>query len=179
MPHFLKVKPGSFSSQESSIMAGLQLMTCLPRWTMQSTSLRASQGDLHRASSSLTMPQAIRSVPMMQSQLVGCLKVCAPMSLLDMQFIHSLVPKRGWSHHPSGPRMCNGTLPSGEPQPFYFPDDHPTMPSWFKGMEQIICEHGLWPEGGLAAQCPDFKCPPNRTDCCCWCLLFTQPDFLS
>ncbi|KAI9443972.1 hypothetical protein H4582DRAFT_2071545 [Lactarius indigo] len=51
------------------------------------------------------------------------------------------------------------------------------MPRWFKGMEIIICERGLWPEDGLLTQCPHFHCPPGRTDCCCWRLLFTQPDF--
>ena len=51
------------------------------------------------------------------------------------------------------------------------------MPGWFKGMEVIIQERGLWPEAGLPAQCQDFKCPIDRTDCCCRRVLFTQPDF--
>jgi hypothetical protein len=52
------------------------------------------------------------------------------------------------------------------------------MPGWFKGMEVIIRERRLWPEeGGLQAQCADFKCTADRTDCCCRRLLFTQPDF--
>ncbi|KAI0244995.1 hypothetical protein BJV78DRAFT_1142701 [Lactifluus subvellereus] len=47
-------------------------------------------------------------------------------------------------------------------------------------MEVIICECGLWPaQGELRAQCTDFRCPPGRTDCCCWRLLFSQPDFVS
>lgn len=75
--------------------------------------------------------------------------------------------------------MRCGTLPSGELQCFYFPEDHPMMPGWFKGMEVIIRERGLWPEGGLPAQCPDFKCPADRTDCCCRRVLFSQPDFAS
>src|SRR5712671_564784 len=74
--------------------------------------------------------------------------------------------------------MRNGKLPTGESQPFYFPLDHPMMPSWFKGMETIICKCGLWPAGGLLAQYPNFYCPPGRIDCCyCW-LLFLQPDFV-
>jgi hypothetical protein len=36
--------------------------------------------------------------------------------------------KLGWTHRPNGPRMCNGTLPDGTKQSFYFPNDHPTMP---------------------------------------------------
>ncbi|EKM53890.1 uncharacterized protein PHACADRAFT_98109 [Phanerochaete carnosa HHB-10118-sp] len=66
-------------------------------------------------------------------------------------------------------------------QPLYFPADHPTMPRWFKGMEQIIQERGLWPERGLKAQCFDSfaKCLPGCTGCCCRRLLFNQPDFVS
>jgi hypothetical protein len=73
--------------------------------------------------------------------------------------------------------MCCGTLSTGEYQHFYFPEDHPTMPNWFKGMEQIIRECGLWPEVGLPAQCPGFKCPRDRADCCCRHVLYLQPDF--
>lgn len=66
------------------------------------------------------------------------------------------------------------------PQDFYFPDDHPTKAGWFKGMELIIRERGLWPEGrGLNAQCEGFKCELGKTDCCCRRLLFTQPDFVN
>lgn len=76
-------------------------------------------------------------------------------------------PKRLWTHYPNGARMRDGINPStGEQQPFYFPDDHPQYPGWFKGMEQIIRERGLWPEGGLSAER-------------CRNLLFTQPDFVS
>ena len=38
--------------------------------------------------------------------------------------------------------MHNGKLPTSGAQLFYFADDHPSMPSWFKGMEVIICEWG-------------------------------------
>jgi hypothetical protein len=69
-------------------------------------------------------------------------------------------------------------LHTGEAQPFYYPPDHPTMPGWFKGMEQIIRERGLWPDGGLPCECLGFRCPEGRTDCCCRRLLFNQPDFV-
>ncbi|KAJ7149711.1 hypothetical protein C8R46DRAFT_857159, partial [Mycena filopes] len=49
-------------------------------------------------------------------------------------------PKANWTHHPEGPKMRPGRLPDGEVQQLYFPDDHPTMPGWFKGMEEIIRE---------------------------------------
>jgi len=63
-------------------------------------------------------------------------------------------------------------------QDLYFDHDHPTMPGWFKGMEVIIQERGLWPEKGMNAQCDGFKCVAGKTDCCCRRLLFTQPDFV-
>jgi hypothetical protein len=75
--------------------------------------------------------------------------------------------------------MRPGRLPSGDVQSFYFLDDHPSMPGWFKGMELIIQERGLWPAGGLKAQCANFHCPPEHTDCCCRRLLFSQPDFIN
>jgi hypothetical protein len=75
--------------------------------------------------------------------------------------------------------MHSGTLPNGEPQVFYFLEDHPSMPGWFKSMETIIWECGLWPDkGDLLTQCPGFHCPPNCIDCCCRHILFLQPDFM-
>jgi hypothetical protein len=65
------------------------------------------------------------------------------------------------------------------PQDFYHADDHPAMPGWFKGMEEIIKERGLWPATGLNAQCEGFKCEPGKKDCCCRRLLFSQPDFVN
>jgi hypothetical protein len=66
------------------------------------------------------------------------------------------------------------------PQDLYFPADHPSMSGWFKGMEIIIKERGLWPQNrSLNAQCEGFKCEAGKTDCCCRRLLFTQPDFIN
>ena len=61
----------------------------------------------------------------------------------------SLAPNKGWTHNKCGVRMRDGTLPNGQPQPLYFPEDHDSMPGWFKGMEVIIRERGLWPETGI------------------------------
>jgi hypothetical protein len=84
-----------------------------------------------------------------------------------------------WTHHKDGPKMRSTTLPDGTIQHLYFPDDHPTHPGWFKGMEEIIRERGLWPANrNLLAQCEGFKCEEGRTNCCCRRLLFTQPDFI-
>ena len=88
-------------------------------------------------------------------------------------------PREWWTHQPGGPHMRPSRLPTSKYQFFYFSDDHPTMPGWFKGMEQIIRECRLWLEVGLPAQCPDFKCPPGNVDCCCWQVLYLQPDFMS
>ncbi|KAL1749625.1 hypothetical protein FB107DRAFT_225179 [Schizophyllum commune] len=46
-------------------------------------------------------------------------------------------------------------------------------------METIIRERGLWPAGGLNAECAGFKCAPESTSCCCRRLLFSQPDFVN
>src|ERR1700734_223155 len=53
------------------------------------------------------------------------------------------------------------------------------MAGWFKGMETIIQERGLWPLEGLKAQCEGFKCEAGRTDCCCCHVMFCQPDFVA
>ena len=90
---------------------------------------------------------------------------------------HPPALKRDRTHQPGGPRMRCGMLPTGEPQPFYFADDHPSMPGWFKGMERILHERGLYPEGGLLAQCS--RCPPDQVDCCCRRILYHQRDFVN
>ena len=97
--------------------------------------------------------------------------------LLGILFSSTPAPKEGWTHHTGGPCMHCGLLPTGQPQSFYYPEDHPLMPGWFKGMEQILCECRLWPEKGLPAQCFNFKCPSGCMDCCCQRILFHQPDF--
>ena len=89
-------------------------------------------------------------------------------------------PHATWRHHKDGPKMRATTFgPAGTHQTLYYSDDHPTMPGWFKGMEMIIRERGLWPEKGLNAQCEGFKCQLGRADCCCQRLLFSQPDFVN
>ena len=159
-------------------MAGFQPVTCSSKLTALLTFSRASQRDGPRASLSLTMPPVIRNVPMMHSQLGRWLKVRG-LPFFPLNFSSFSAPKKDWAHHPGGERMRAGKLPNGDAQPFHFPDDHPSMPGWFKGMEVILRERGLWPEQGLAAQCTNFHCPPGRTNCCCRRLLFTQPDFES
>lgn len=89
-------------------------------------------------------------------------------------------PHATWQHHKGGPRMRTTTFGESKTvQDLYYPDDHETMSGWFKGMEQIIRERGLWPDRGLNAQCEGFKCMVGKTDCCCRRLLFVQPDFVN
>ena len=54
-------------------------------------------------------------------------------------------PSNGWKPHKDSPKMRDAVLPDGTRQPLYFPEDHSTMPGWFKGMETIIWECSLWP----------------------------------
>ncbi|KAJ7163446.1 hypothetical protein C8R43DRAFT_1086346 [Mycena crocata] len=51
---------------------------------------------------------------------------------------------------------------NGEPQPLYFPDDHP-LAGQFKGMVTILSEWGINTTGKLAS-CTGFKCPPSCPD---------------
>ncbi len=53
--------------------------------------------------------------------------------------------------------MRCGTLPNGAPQSFYFLEDHPSMPGWFKGMEVIIQECGLWPNRDVSTSLPSAQ----------------------
>jgi hypothetical protein len=90
-------------------------------------------------------------------------------------------PNEGWTHRKDNePKMHNGKFsPNQICQEFHYPLNHLTMPSWFRGMEQIIHEHSLWPEKGMFVQCTGFKCPLRCMDCCCQHFLFYQPDFMA
>lgn len=87
-------------------------------------------------------------------------------------------------------RMADGTLPNEEPQPLYFPADHPeaSLQGLFKGMVVILEERGFKNMSRLRPECKGFKClpppagtPPDefytQNPCCLRCLLYHQPDF--
>ncbi|KIJ43044.1 hypothetical protein M422DRAFT_170411, partial [Sphaerobolus stellatus SS14] len=76
-------------------------------------------------------------------------------------------------------KMRNGKLPSSDPQDFYYPDDHPQYPGYFKGMAKILEERGLIQESRLPAECNKFKCVDEKAACCCRRVLFNQPDFIA
>ncbi|KIM60193.1 hypothetical protein SCLCIDRAFT_16384 [Scleroderma citrinum Foug A] len=73
-------------------------------------------------------------------------------------------------------RMADARLLNGVPQPLYFPEGHERA-GWFKGMAQILVERGYTDTSRLPVECKDFKCPPDRTDCCCRRLMYGQSDF--
>ena len=91
-------------------------------------------------------------------------------------------PKLSWTACPGGPKMRDTVLPDGSIQSFYHPEDHPTMPGWFKGMQAVLDERGLfrYKENGkgMNGECKDFKYPDGVTDCCCCRILFNQLDFV-
>jgi hypothetical protein len=64
--------------------------------------------------------------------------------------------------------MGNAQFGNGEPQPLYFPMDHPNIDlrGKFKGMAVILQEQGYTNASGKLAQCKGFKCAPAATDCC-------------
>ncbi|KAJ3780362.1 hypothetical protein GGU10DRAFT_397818 [Lentinula aff. detonsa] len=47
-------------------------------------------------------------------------------------------PSESWTHHPNGPKMRDAQFNDGTAQSLHFSDDHPTMPGWFKGTQQIF-----------------------------------------
>ena len=53
-------------------------------------------------------------------------------------------PKLDWTSRPGGPKMRDTVLADGSIQSFYYPEDHPTMPGWFKGMQAVLEERGLF-----------------------------------
>jgi hypothetical protein len=75
--------------------------------------------------------------------------------------------------------MREGRFIDGSPQNFYRSD------GLFKGMRQIIQERrdkgaNLPDPSKLKAQCgKSFNCPPGRTDCCCWRVLYCEADFVN
>lgn len=73
-------------------------------------------------------------------------------------------------------RMADAQLPNGVPQPLYFPEGHERT-GWFKGMAQILVKHSYAGASHLQAECKDFKCPPDRTDCCC-CWLMSMVNWI-
>jgi hypothetical protein len=68
-------------------------------------------------------------------------------------------------------RFFNGRL-----QSLHFPEGHQHA-GLFKGMWQILIEHGLTKEADLNAECKAFKCPPDATACCYRRVLYNQPNF--
>ncbi|OAX33562.1 hypothetical protein K503DRAFT_837755 [Rhizopogon vinicolor AM-OR11-026] len=47
-------------------------------------------------------------------------------------------------------------------------------------MAQILRERGFEEEAKLNAECPGFKCSPDKMSCCCrWHFLYNQPDFMN
>ena len=74
-------------------------------------------------------------------------------------------------------QMAPGTFADGAPHSFYFPNGHECA-GLFKGMKVILEERGLGDQTrDLKRECPGFRCPPGRTDCCVHRTLYSQPDF--
>jgi len=62
--------------------------------------------------------------------------------------------------------MRDGTFADGSPQTFYFPEGH-AREGVFKGMAVILEERGFAEAPKLKAQCKNFKCAKEATNCYC------------
>jgi len=71
------------------------------------------------------------------------------------------------------------TIFNAQSQTLYFPDDHAAHHGKFKGMAQILKEHGYPNVNTLKAQCPNFKCQSINNNCCCHNILFHSADFIN
>ena len=74
-------------------------------------------------------------------------------------------------------KMGNAQFRDSTPQSLYFEEPHPCAGT-FKGMAIILEEQGYANTSKLRAECKDFKCLPDATQCCCRRLLFNEPDFV-
>ena len=128
-------------------MDGSQLITCLIRWKMQLIYLKQKTNNF------VTGLFMFDNAPSHQKQ--------APDALSARKMLKN--PNQRWMSMKGGPRMWSGWYMNGSDkisQDFYFPNDHPEFPGWFKGMENIICEHGLWPNES------DFEAIKNKSKIC-------------
>lgn len=77
----------------------------------------------------------------------------------------------------TGCKMHPGKLPNGWPQNFWYLDDHPQYPGYFKGMSQILVKCGLTAETKLNVECKNFQCKNPKVACCYHQVLYNQLDF--
>jgi transposase len=70
--------------------------------------------------------------------------------------------------------MTGGYFRNGEPQLFYWPEDH-LRAGWFKGMAEILKERGWENAYQIKADCKSHDLA--RTGCCLRRILFNEPDF--
>jgi hypothetical protein len=75
--------------------------------------------------------------------------------------------------------MVGARLHNGAPQDLYFPLDHLQYPGRFKGIVNVLLEHGYRDAEKLQAQCGSFKCVPGISNCCCRRILYNEPDFMA
>ena len=74
--------------------------------------------------------------------------------------------------------MESAKFADGTSQDLYWPEGHPHA-GVFKGMAAILGEWGF--EGMLSkrGKCSKLKCKPDVMDCCCYQILYFQPDFIN
>ena len=73
--------------------------------------------------------------------------------------------------------MCNVKFADGTPQSLYYLEGH-ELARVFKEMGVILEECGFDDALMIHAECPKFKCEKGVFQCCCWCMLYNEPDFI-
>ena len=89
-------------------------------------------------------------------------------------------PIPGPNRKPKKKIICMGPayFENGQHQDLYFPEGHP-LAGVFKGMAIILEERGYTWACDLHAECKKFKCPQDVHFCCCYRVLYNEPDFIN
>jgi hypothetical protein len=74
-------------------------------------------------------------------------------------------------------RMCDGQFADGSAQSLYYPEGH-GLAGVFKGIGVILEERRFDRATKIRAECPKFQCERGVFQCCCWRMLYNEPDFV-
>ena len=172
----------SFSKQVQPGMDTLTTTTSSLR--LQSTWTSAKNiGQMRNISLSMIMPQLIVNCPIMLYLLGKCQRTPKEGCNWDVQVVEKGPdgkPIPGPNRKPKKKIICMGPayFENGQHQDLYFPEGHPHA-GVFNGMAIILEERGYTWACDLHAECKKFKCPQDVHFCCCYRVLYNEPDFIN